>query len=149
MNMVMTMPGKYIDTVMATLYDSFSGPAGQHRNWEQFYALFIPDAQILRADIPEGGCTKSVRLSVHAFVDSIEGFLEKKGYYGWEVARRTEMHGNLAKVLSVYEGRFALDDVEPFRKGTNKIRLYHDGERWWIVNMLLRAYREDDLSFGT
>ena len=99
----------------------------------------------MRADVPEDGCTESVRLYVREFAESIEGFLEKNGFYGLEIARRTQMSGNLANVLSVYEGRFDLNDEEPFRRGTNRIRLYHDGDRWWITNMLLREFRDDDL----
>ncbi len=137
-------PGRYIDTLIETLYDSFSGPAGQKRDWHRLRALFIPGAQILRADIAEGGCSQSARMEIREFTTSIESFLEKKGYYGLEVLRRTEMSGSLANVLSVYEGRFDPRDNLPFRKGTGEIRLYHDGERWWIVNMLLREYREDD-----
>ncbi len=135
---------KYIDTVIESLYASFCGPAGQKRNWDQLCALFIPGAQILRADAWENGCSQSARMAVLEFATSIEAFLEKKGYFGHEVVRRTEMSGNLAKVLSVYEGRFTPQDDLPFKKGTNEIRLYHDGERWWIVNMLLRECRADD-----
>ena len=141
----MTMPGRYIDTVIETFYDSFCGPPGQERNWDPMCALFMPGAHITRADVPEDGCTESIRLYVREFAESIEGFLEKNGFYGLEIARRTEMSGNLASVLSVYEGRFNLNDEEPFRRGTNRIRLYHDGDRWWITNMLLREFRDDDL----
>ncbi len=84
-------------------------------------------------------------MKIREFATSIEAFLEKKGYYGQEIVRRTEMSGNLARVLSVYEGRFDPNDKLPFRKGTNEIQLYHDGERWWILNMLLRDYRDEDL----
>ena len=138
-------PGRYIDTVIETLYDSFCGPPGQERNWDAMCALFMPGAQIMRADMPENGCSQSVLLSLESFIESIAGFFDRKGFYGREIARRTEMSGNLAKVLSVYEGRFKPDDQDPFRRGTNKIRLYHDGERWWIVNMLLREFRDEDL----
>ncbi len=146
MQMAQTSPGKYIDTLIETLYASFCGPVGQKRNWDQLCALFIPGAQILRADLSERGCSKSARAEVREFATAIEAFLENNGFYGQEVVRRTEMSGNLAKVMSVYEGRFDPGDNLPFRKGTSEIRLYHDGERWWIVNMLLREYRDDDLA---
>jgi len=58
------------------------------------------------------------------------------------------MYGNLATVVSVFEGRYDPDDKEPFRCGTTELRLYHDGQRWWIVNMLLREYREEDRLSG-
>lgn len=147
--MMMEIPGKYIDTVIETLYDSFCGPAGQERNWDQMCALFMPGSHIMRADMPENGCSNSVLLGINEFIASIAGFLDQRGFYGNEVARRTEMSGNLAKVLSVYEGRFNPDDEKPFRKGANEIRLYCDGQRWWIVNMLLREFRDDDLSTGS
>ncbi len=139
------MTAKEIDSLIDTLYASVSGPPGLKRDWDQMRTLFVPGAQITRFDVPEGGCTESVMLGIKEFIASIEGFLDQNGFYGNEIVRRTEVSGNLAKVHSVYEGRFSPYDHEPFRRGTNWIRLYHDGDRWRITNMLLREFREDDL----
>lgn len=126
------IPGKDIDSLIDTLHDCFNGPPGWKRDWDLMNTLFIPGAQTVRFDVPEYGCTESVMMGIKEFINSIEGFLDQKGFYGKEVYRRIETSGNLAKVHSVYEGRFDPDDQEPFRRGTNWIRLYHDGIIWWI-----------------
>jgi len=141
----LAVPGKYIDMVIETLYDSVCGPAGCERNWDQLRTLFLPGARIMRADVSEEGAHLSVLLDVEEFIASIAGFLQQKGFFGREAVRRTEISGNIAKVISVFEGRFNPDDRDPFRRGTTEMGLYHDGHRWWIVNMLLREYRREDL----
>ena len=136
--MMTDMPGKDIDTLVDTLYDSVSGPPGLKRDWDEMCTLFIPGADIMRTDVPEGGCTELKHLGVIEFFESIEGFMDQKGFYGKEIDRRTETNGNFAKVVSVYEGRFDPNDKEPFRLGTNTLRLYNDGRRWWIFTMLVQ-----------
>ena len=137
-------PGKYIDTVIESLYDSLGGPAGCERNWDQMLTLFLPGAHIMRADVSDGDDPQSIVLGIKEFIASIVGVLDQKGFFGQEIARRTEMSGNIANVFSTYEARFDFDDQEPFRRGTNKIQLYHDGQRWWIINMLLDIERNDE-----
>lgn len=138
------MPGRYIDSIIETLYGSISGPASKERNWDQMRTLFLPGSRIMRADVSEEGCHLSVLLEINEFIESIAGFLCQRGFYGREVVRRTEISGSIAKVVSVYEGRFDPDDQKPFRRGTTELKLYNDGQRWWIVNMLLREYRRED-----
>ncbi len=137
--------GESIDNLIDALYACVCGPAGQERDWDKMRSLFIPGARVRRADVPEGGCTHLTQLSIQDFIASIEGFIHEKGFYGQELVRRAELSGRLADVTSVYEGRIKPDDPQPFRCGTNKIRLYHDGFRWWIISMLLREFRADDL----
>ena len=60
------------------------------------------------------------------------------------VARRTQIFGNVARLFSSYEARFDPDDPEPFKRGINSIQLFHDGKRWWIINMLWDNERDDN-----
>ena len=115
--------GEDIDHLIDTLYDCINGPPGLKRDWDLMHTLFIHGAEIIRTDVPEGGCTELSHMGVEEFIDSVEGFLDKKGFYGNEFHRRVETSGNLAKVLSAYEGRFDPNDLEPFRRGTNVISL--------------------------
>ncbi|MGB9109115.1 MAG: hypothetical protein WCC39_10565, partial [Telluria sp.] len=59
-----------------------------------------------------------------------------------EAARSTETFGQIVHVFSTYESRHAADDAKPFQRGINSIQLYHDGKRWWVVNVLWRAEDE-------
>ena len=141
----MSVPGKYIDTVIETLYDSVRASAECEDNGDQMLALFLPGARIMRADVSEEGSYLSALLEVEEFMASMAGSFYQKERYWRETIRRTEMSGNLAKAVSVYEGCLEQDDQKPFRRGTIEMRLYNDGQRWWIVNMLLREFRKEDL----
>ena len=141
----MSVPGKYIDTVIETLYDSVCASAGCEGNRDQMLALFLPGARIMRADVSEEGSYLSALLDVKEFMASMAGSSHQSERYWRETIRRTEMSGNLARAVSIYEGCFEQDDQKPFRRGTIEMRLYNDGQRWWIVNMLLREFRKEDL----
>ena len=145
---ILSVQGKYIDTVIETLYDSVCASAGCEGHGDQMLALFLPGARIMRADVSEEGSYLSALLDVKGFMASMAGSPRQKERYWRETIRRTEMSGNLAKAVSVYEGCLKQDDPEPFRRGTIEMRLYNDGQRWWIVNMLLREYRPEDLLSG-
>jgi hypothetical protein len=64
--------------------------------------------------------------------------VEKAGFYESEIARRTEVFGNIAHVFSTYESRRAKADA-PFARGINSIQLLKDGDRWWIVTIFWDA----------
>ena len=74
-------------------------------------------------------------LDHEAYVERVEPFFRESGFYETEVARRTEQFGQIAHVWSTYESRHAPDDGEPFMRGINSFQLFHDGARWWIVNI--------------
>ena len=74
-------------------------------------------------------------LDVEDYIARASAHFEKNGFFEKEVARRTEQFGNIAHVWSTYESRHSLDDPEPFMRGINSFQLFHDGARWWIVNI--------------
>ena len=65
------------------------------------------------------------------------GFFEKN-------PRHTEQFGHIAHVWSTYESRHGEDDPEPFIRGINSIQLFHDGNRWWIVNIYWQQERVEN-----
>jgi hypothetical protein len=69
------------------------------------------------------------------YVARVEPFFAQNGFYEKEVARRAEQFGQIAHVWSTYESRHAENDLEPFMRGINSFQLFHDGTRWWIVNI--------------
>jgi hypothetical protein len=139
------MIGRYIDSVIETLYNSFCGRSGQGRNWDRLRALFLPGARIYRADVSKDGCSQAGAGYIEEIVETMSGALEENCFSAMELARHTEKFGSFAKVLSTYEVRYRAEDAKPFRRGKNRIQLYHDGQRWWIMSMLLCDYRCDKL----
>jgi hypothetical protein len=127
-----------IDAIINAAYEVISGPAGQPRDWERERALFFPDARVVptasKAGDNESKLTPQL-LDVEGYIARVEPFFRETGFYETEVARRTEQFGQIAHVWSTYESRHSPDEPEPFMRGINSFQLFHDGARWWIVNI--------------
>jgi hypothetical protein len=127
-----------IDSIINAAYDGISGPAGKARDWERQRSLFFPGARLIptamAAGQNEGGLAPQF-LDHDDYVARVEPYFQESGFYEKEIARRTEQVGHIAHAWSTYESRHHPDDPEPFMRGINSIQLFHDGTRWWIVNI--------------
>jgi hypothetical protein len=127
-----------IDAIIKSSYDTISGPARQRRDWDRQRSLFVPGARLIPTAVKAGeneGDLAPQLLDVDAYIARVEPFFHDNGFYETEVARRTEQFGHIAHVWSTYESRHRADDSEPFMRGINSFQLFHDGGRWWIVNI--------------
>jgi hypothetical protein len=127
-----------IDGIIKASYATISGPAGEKRDWNRQRALFLPGARLIPTAVKAGeneGDLAPQLLDVEAYIARVEPFFRDNGFYEIEVARRTEQFGRIAHVWSTYESKHREDDPEPFMRGINSFQLFHDGLRWWIVNI--------------
>lgn len=127
-----------IDAIIKAAYDVISGPAGQARDWERERSLFWPGARMIPTAMQAGDNVSRPApqfLDNEAYIARVEPFFREHGFYETEVARRTEQFGRIAHAWSTYESRHAPEDGEPFMRGINSFQLFHDGDRWWIVNI--------------
>ena len=127
-----------IDAIIHAAYGVISGPAGAKRDWERERSLFLPGARLIPTATVPGRNDVDLApliLDVEAYIQRVEPLFADKGFYETEVARRTEQFGQIAHVWSTYESRHREDDPEPFMCGINSFQLFHDGWRWWIVNI--------------
>ena len=69
------------------------------------------------------------------FVDEADGSLVKEGFTERELGRSIQRYGNVATVLSSYEGKNA-STGKVITRGVNIVQLYFDGKRWWILSMV-------------
>ena len=130
-----------VDSIVAALYDSISGPIGQARDFDRLRSLFMPDGRM--ASIGGKNGTWAPRMmSVEGYIERNQRVLVEKGFFETEVSRVTEQFGQLAHVFSTYEARLGSKESAPAMRGINSIQLYHDGSRWWIMSLVWRA--EDD-----
>lgn len=132
-----------MDAAIASLYDVISGPAGKKRDWDRFRSLFIPGARLIPTGQRQGGNFGSTVIDPEGYITRSAPFLEKEGFFEKEVARRTEVFGNIAHVFSTYEARHKAEDKDPFMRGINSIQLMNDGKRWWIVTVFWQAESKD------
>jgi hypothetical protein len=84
----------------------------------------------------------TLKLGVEDYISRNSKAFATMGFFEKEAARTTETFGQIVHVFSTYESRHAPGDAKPFQRGINSIQLYHDGKRWWIVNVLWRAEDE-------
>jgi hypothetical protein len=71
--------------------------------------------------------------------------MEKEGFFEKEIARTTEVYGNIAQVFSTYETLKKSDDKKPFMRGINSFQLLNDGKRWWVMTIYWQAETPENL----
>jgi hypothetical protein len=129
-----------IDAIMKAVYDVISGDAGQKRDWERMRTLFHRDARLIPSGKnPQTGVFGVRALSPDDYIKRNEPFFAKEGFYEREVARRTDIYGNIAQVFSTYESFHSMSDKKPFMRGINSFQLLNDGKRWWIMTIFWQA----------
>jgi hypothetical protein len=121
------------DGVVAALYESISGPAGD-RDWARFRSLFIPEAQLIAAYKKKDGSISYKAMTVQGYVEGSGKYFKEHAFYEREISRKVETFGSITHIFSTYESRNA-SDGKPFERGINSIQLFSDGSRWWIVDV--------------
>jgi hypothetical protein len=134
-----------IDAIITAAYHVISGPAGKKRDWDRERSLYYPGAHLIPTARPgaNDGLVPQI-LDVDGFIARVEPYFAERGFFEKEIARRTEQFGHIAQVWSTYESRHSEDDPEPFMRGINSIQLFHDGNRWWIVNIYWQQESAED-----
>jgi len=133
-----------VDSIVAALYDVISGPAGKKRDWDRMRSLFIPGARLIPTGKRQSGEISSRVLTVEDYINGSSKALEEGGFFEKEIARRTELYGNIAHVFSTYDSRRKAEDPKPFARGINSIQLMNDGKRWWIVTVFWQGEGPDN-----
>lgn len=129
-----------IDSIMKAVYDVISGDAGVKRDWDRFRSLFHKDARMIASGKnPTTGAVGARVLSPDDYVTRNEPFFAKEGFHERELARRTDVYGNIAHVFSTYATFKKSDDKQPFMRGINSFQLLNDGKRWWVLTIYWQA----------
>jgi hypothetical protein len=125
-----------IDGIMKAVYDVISGEAGQKRNWDRFRTLFHPSARMIPSGKnPQTGIVGARAHTPEEYITRSAPFMEKEGFFEREIARRTDIYGNIAQVFSTYASYHKADDKKPFARGINSFQLLNDGKRWWVITI--------------
>lgn len=131
-----------MDAILAALYASISGDAGQPRDWNRFNALFHPSARLIPSGVRPDGSGSLSTLSPADYVQRAEPAL-LRGFHEREISRKVDAFGRIAHVFSTYDSRHSAADAEPFARGINSIQLWNDGARWWILSVYWQAETPD------
>jgi hypothetical protein len=124
-----------LDEAVGDLYKVISGPSGQKRDWDKMRSLFLPEARMIALGRTRSGDLRRDVITVEEYIKLSGPFLEGKGFFEKEIARRTEQFGSLAQVFSTYESRLT-PEGKPIERGINSLQLVNDGKRWWIASIV-------------
>lgn len=124
-----------IDGIVAALYETISGPAGQARDWERQRALFLPGALLIAGTPQRDGSIAVEVLDPESYAATRGPYFTTNGFYETEVVRRTAHYGGIAQVWSSYESRHQPEGAV-FLRGVNSMQLLYVNARWWIVSVV-------------
>lgn len=124
-----------IDSIMKAIYDVISGDAGQKRDWDRFRTLFHKDGRLIPSGKNKEGVVGARAFTPDEYITRSSPFMEKEGFFERELARKTDVYGNIAQVFSTYESFHKKDDKTPFARGINSFQLLNDGKRWWVITI--------------
>lgn len=124
-----------VDSIVAALYDTISGPAGKVRDWDRLRHLFRPDGRMVVHNVNKDGVLHTRVLGIEDYIARTTPVFAKDGFFESEIARTTEQFGQIAHVFTTYEARHAPGE-QPFVRGINSIQLVNDGQRWWVAQLL-------------
>jgi len=130
------------DAIIAAVYASISGPAGQPRDWDRFRSLLIPGARLIPSARRTPGATTPVVWSAEEYIAAAGPGLERQGFFEREIHRTTDAFGAVLHAFSTYDSK-RTPDGQPFARGINSMQLYNDGTRWWIVTIFWDAETAD------
>jgi|SoimicMinimDraft_17_1059745.scaffolds.fasta_scaffold06139_2 hypothetical protein len=124
-----------IEGIVKASYETISGGAGVQRQWGRDRTLFAPSVRYISMSKDKTGAVKVRTSDYQEYLDESDDFLVKQGFTEVELGRKIERFGNVATVLSSYEGRM-MSSGKVVTRGVNIFSLYNDGKRWWIQTML-------------
>lgn len=74
-------------------------------------------------------------LTIEDYIASSGSWFEENGFFEKEIFREEMSFSHLTHVTSTFETRYSEEDETPVSRGIKSIQLFHDGFRWWIVDV--------------
>jgi len=124
-----------IEGIVKASYETISGGVGVPRQWGRDRTLFSSSVRYIAMSKDKTGAVKVRTSDYQEYLDESDDFLVKQGFREVELGRKIERFGNVATVLSGYEGKLT-STGKVVTRGVNIFSLYYDGKRWWIQTML-------------
>src|SRR5262249_48270298 len=102
---------------------SISGGVGVARQWGRDSSLMDPHVRFVSISVDKTGKTKTHSVSQQEYIDQSDGFMVKEGFTEHELGHQVHRYGNVATVLSAYEGKMAKAGKP--ERGVNIYQLYN------------------------
>lgn len=125
-----------IEGIVKASYETISGGVGVPRQWGRDRTLYDPHVRFVAIEKDKkSGEIKAESTDEQEFADDDDAFMVKEGFTERELGQEIHRFGNVATVLSSYEGKVA-STGKVVTRGVNIFQLYFDGKRWWILSMV-------------
>lgn len=125
-----------VEAIVRADYESISGGVGVPRQWGRDLSLFDSHARFVSVGTnPKTGAVESWGTNEQEYVDDVDVQFVKEGFTEHELAHVIHRYGNVATILSSYEGK-RMSTGEGVSRGVNIYQLYNDGKRWWILSVV-------------
>ncbi len=124
-----------IEGIVKASYETISGGVGVPRQWGRDRTLFDSNSRSVAVSLNEKtGAVKTHGMTEQEYADEEDASIVKNGFTEREIKHVIKRYGNVATVLSSYEGTIA--SGKAISRGVNIFQLYFDGKRWWILSMV-------------
>ena len=123
-----------IDSIIDALYEVISGEKGEERDWDRERNLFHPEARLIVIKKEDNHLETKIMTS-DKFIQYAKPFIDRTGFYEYEIARKVEEFGHVVHVWSSFESKHSKEDEKPYTRGINSIQLLNDQKRWWVMNI--------------
>src|SRR5690349_9655140 len=114
-----------IEGIVKASYETISGGVGMARQWGRDRTLFAPSVRYISLSKNKTGEVQARTSDYQEYLDESDDFLVKQGFTEVELGRKIERFGNVATVLSSYEGRVQ-STGKVVTRGVNIFSLYFD-----------------------
>jgi hypothetical protein len=133
-----------IEGIVKASYETISGGVGVPRQWARDFSLFDPHSRSVAVEVDsKNGAITTRSSSEREFAEQADASLVKDGFTERELAHTIKRFGNVATVLSSYEGKSGANG-KIVTRGVNIFQLYFDGKRWWILSMVWDQERPEN-----
>ena len=124
-----------VQNILDAYYDCISGPIGQARDFDRLKNLFNPSANFIYTYWNEQETKASTLIfnSIDEYIERLD-YLDKKGFYEYEISNIINEFSTVAQVFSTYTFRVEDKSIEP-RTGITSYEIFFDGSRYWIMSM--------------
>jgi hypothetical protein len=124
-----------IEGIVTASYETISGGVGVARQWGRDRTLFDPNSRSVAVRVDaKTGAVATHEMTEQEYADEEDASIVKNGFTEREIKHVIKRFGNVATVLSSYEGGDAAGKFET--RGVNIFQLYFYGKRWWILAMV-------------
>jgi hypothetical protein len=124
------------EAVVRELYGMVTFPAGTVPDWDEFRALFLPEALVVLRTGPQATSVFSLEGFIQDWLRFIEGFnVEETGFTERIVRTHTTEFGEIAHVWVLYEAEIPGRERPP-QQGVDSFQLVFRDGNWKIASVL-------------